>query len=165
MRKKSNYHQDKIELIEAEEVLDAKIITKPTKYFEPREVYVLKSGHTRKKYSETQLHEILDDLEDWFNESPLNCFYSDWLFERGMYASFLAKLREKYKSFNERMEDMDILVEHRMIKLASEGILKEGMAKFILQSKRGYVPKSEVKNDTTLQIEQIQWIENKTYDK
>jgi hypothetical protein len=135
------------------------------------------NGRDFTKWTEEEIHKVLDELEDWLlEEKPIlndkkevvtyvdkgNVFYRDFLFKKKLFSDWITYVQGQYSTVSKRFQYIDSIQEHKLQKLAFEGKGKENITKFILTNKYDWREKADTKVDQTLT--QINWVEEKTYD-
>lgn len=119
-------------------------------------------GSLSVKWTEENVHEIIDELEDWLmDEDKNNIFFKDFLFKKRLYPDWINYVSDKFKSVSERLEQIKAVQEHKLVSSGVYGRTNAPMTKFILQANYGYAEKLETVNTNT---DTVTWVENKTYD-
>lgn len=120
---------------------------------------------TNKKWTEKRCLLILDELAEWLFETKEitddegnvidvvdagNCFYSEFLLQRGMTKRWVTYIRNKYPKVDEKLKMIDEIQEMKLQVLAAKGLQKENITKFVLQNTHKWTEKVETTNNTTI---------------
>lgn len=126
------------------------------------------NGKTFEKWTEDKVHSILDFLESWLlDDIPVydskgkqvgirqndNCFYKEFLYKERLYDTWIANMSVKFSTVKKRMEEINLIQEHKLQILAAKGTQKENITKFILTNKYNW--KEKVENENTHSISNI----------
>lgn len=121
------------------------------------------NGKTFEKWTEEACHELLDRLQEWYDEDEKRIYFKEFILKEGLYKDVFEYICEKHTSVSERFKYFNDLQEARLVRLATEGTTKEGFTKFMLINKFGYSERIETKNENTNNTS-ITWVEEKSYD-
>lgn len=121
------------------------------------------NGKTFEKWTEEACHELLDKLQEWYDEDETNIYFQEFILKEGLYRDVLDYVQRKFTSVSERFQYFQDLQEARLVRLATKGVTKEGFTKFMLINKFGYSERIETKNENTNNTS-ITWNEEKSYD-
>lgn len=121
------------------------------------------NGKTFEKWTEKACHELLDRLQEWYDEDETNIYFKEFILKEGLYRDIFDYVQGKFTSVSERFQYFQDLQEARLVSLATKGVTKEGFTKFMLINKFGYAERLETKNDNTNNTS-VTWVEEKTYN-
>lgn len=123
-----------------------------------------RNGKTYEKWTEEEVHKVLDELEEWLmDEESNNIFFKDFLFKKRLYVDWIRYVSDSYVSVSERLANIKAVQEHKLVSGGVYGKTNAPMTKFILQANYGYTEKIETKNENN-NTTSITWVEEKTYE-
>lgn len=124
-----------------------------------------RNGKTYEKWTEDEVHKVLDELEEWLmDEESNNIFFKDFLFKKRLYVDWIKYVSDSFESVSERLSNIKAVQEHKLVSGGVFGKTNAPMTKFILQANYGYAEKLETTNTNT-NNNTITWNEEKSYDK
>lgn len=121
-----------------------------------------RNGKTYSKWSEDEVHKVIDELEEWLmDDESNNIFFKDFLFKKRLYVDWIKYVSDTYVSVSERLSNIKAVQEQKLVSGGVFGKTNAPMTKFILSANYGYSEKIETKNENTTSIN---WVEEKYKD-
>ena len=113
------------------------------------------------KWTDDKIQELIDKFTEWWKDQD-NLFWKEFFVEQeGYYPGIISYLEESNQLFSNFIKKAREKQEYRLLKKGLSNKLNPTLSIFVLKNHHDYKDKSEVENNSTVQIT---WKENKEYN-